>query len=186
MTSRMDNSERARILRKFRMLYDFRLDPLRRLLALLFLTCMIAGCSGVGSDLSSLENAGKPTPEQKAAQIEPMLAAAGFVMLPADTPKRQREIANLPPLEVSYYVGRTGKLHYWMADPNYCKCLYLGSETAYQRYEQMALQQKWQQQENATARNDLEAAQQEEMDAQIEQFNPYGGLGWVGPGFYYP
>jgi len=24
------------------------------------------------------------------------------------------------------------------------------------------------------------------MDAQIEEFNPYGGMGWVGPGFYYP
>jgi hypothetical protein len=73
-----------------------------------------------------------------------------------------------------------------MADPQYCKCMYLGSEGAYQRYEQMQLQQNWEQQENATARDEVGAAQQEETDAQIESFNPYGGLGWVGPGFYYP
>src|SRR5579885_630622 len=161
-------------------------DIVTRLAMALLLGACVSACSSVGSDLKSLNDEGKPTPEQKAAQMEPMLAAAGFVMLPADTPHRQQQIANLPPLKLSYYVGKTGKLHYWMADPNYCKCLYLGSEMAYQRYEQMSLQQKWEQQENQTARNDLEAARQEEIDAQIEEFNPYGGMGWVGPGFYYP
>jgi hypothetical protein len=155
-------------------------------LLLLLIAGLVAACSSVGSDIQKLDSEGKPTPEQKAAQLEPMLSAAGFVMLPADTEKRQQQIANLPPLEVSYYVGRTGKLHYWMVDPNYCKCMYLGSEQAYQRYEQMRLQQNWQQQENETARTDLQAEQQEAWDAQIEEFNPYGGMGWAGPGFYYP
>ena len=163
---------------------------LRSLPVLLLIACLAAACSSSSSSLSSdinkIENEGKETPEQKAQQIEPMLSAAGFVMLPADTEKRQQQLQNLPPLKVSYYVGRTGKLHYWMVDPTYCKCMYLGSEQAYQRYEQMRLQAKWQQQENETARTDLEAEQQEAMDAQIEEFNPYGGMGWVGPGFYYP
>jgi hypothetical protein len=155
-------------------------------LLLTAIACLAIACSSVGSDIQKLDSADKETPEQKAAQMEPMLSAAGFVMLPADTPQRQQQIANIPPLEVSYYVGKTGKLHYWMADPTYCKCLYLGSEQAYQRYEQMSLNQKWLQKENDTARNDLEASQEEAMDAQIEEFNPYGGMGWVGPGFYYP
>jgi hypothetical protein len=156
------------------------------LMALIAIT--FAACSGssLGQDISKINNAGKPTPEQKAAQMEPMLSAAGFVMLPATTPERQQQIANLPPLEVSYYVGKTGKMHYWMADPQYCKCLYLGSEQAYQRYEQMSLQYKWEQKEDQTARTSLEAAQEEQMDAQVEEFNPYGGMGYVGPGFYYP
>jgi len=160
----------------------------RGLPALLLITCLAACSSGssLSSDINKIESEGKITPEQKAAQIEPMLAAAGFVMLPADTEQRQQQLENLPPLKVSYYVGRTGKLHYWMVDPKYCKCMYLGSEQAYQRYEQMRLQAKWQQQENETARTDLEAEQEEAMDAQIEEFNPYGGMGWVGPGFYYP
>jgi hypothetical protein len=161
-------------------------DFFRRVATIVAIALLVGGCSDVSSELSELNDVGKPTPEQKAAQIEPMLAAAGFVMLPADTPKRQQQITNLPPLQISYYVGKTGKLHYWMADPNYCKCLYLGSEQAYQRYEQMRLQEKWEQKEDETARTSLEAAQEEQMDAQIEEFNPYGGLGWVGPGFYYP
>ncbi|HKN01394.1 MAG TPA: hypothetical protein VJX23_12830 [Candidatus Binataceae bacterium] len=160
------------------------LDVVRRALAPLVVALALAGCSSLGSDIHKLNDAGKPTPEQVAAQMEPMLTAAGFVMLPADTPQRQQQIANLPPLQVSYYVGKTGKLHYWMADPNYCKCMYLGSEQAYQRYEQMSLQQKWAQNENQTAHADLEAAQEEQMDMQIEEFNPYGGLGWGGLPYY--
>src|SRR5215831_9641174 len=155
----------------------FRFDRFARALPVLLLACVAIACSSVASDIHQMDQPAKPTPEQKAAQIEPILSAAGFVMLPADTPKRQQQIANLPPLEISYYVGRTGKLHY-------CKCMYLGSEQAYQRYEQMQLQQNWVQKENETARNDVAAAQEEEMDAQIEGFNPYGGMGWVGPGFY--
>ncbi|HTR63618.1 MAG TPA: hypothetical protein VMH37_18045 [Candidatus Binataceae bacterium] len=161
----------------------FRLLPIA---AIVFLAAACSSSSSLSSDINKIDSMGKETPEQKAQQIEPMLSAAGFVMLPADTEKRQQQLENLPPLKVSYYVGRTGKLHYWMADPKYCKCMYLGSEQAYQRYEQMRLQAKWQQQENETARTDLEAEQEQAMDAQIEEFNPYGGMGWVGPGFYYP
>ena len=158
----------------------FPFDQPGRPLLVLMLACVAIACSSVASDVHQMDAPAKPTPEQKATQMEPMLSAAGFVMLPADTPQRQQQIANLPPLEVSYYVGRTGKLHYWMADPQYCKCMYLGSEQAYQRYEQMQLQQNWAQKENETTRNEAAAREQEEMDAQIEGFNPYGGTGWAG------
>ena len=164
----------------------FRFDKSGRALPILVLACVAIACSSVASDIQQVDQPAKPTPEQTAAQMEPMLSAAGFVMLPADTPKREQQIANLPRLRFLTDVGRTGKLHYWMADPQYCKCMYLGSEEAYQRYEQMQLQQNWAQKENATARDEVSAAQEEETDAQIESFNPYGGLGWVGPGFYYP
>ncbi len=137
----------------------------------------IVGCA-------SLSKIGKPTPQERAQQLEPMLSAAGFAMLPADTPARMDQLSTLPPLTVSYYVGRTGKLHYWMADPKFCKCLYLGNEQAYQRYEQMRMQEKFEQKENESAEDNLAAAQEEEMDMQMEMFNPYGGLGYVGPGFY--
>ena len=157
-----------------------------RLFAFALSLIALVGCSDIAPEMAKLNDVGQPTPEQKAAQIEPMLSAAGFVMLPADTPQRQQQIANIPPLDVSYYVGKTGRLHYWMADPTYCKCLYLGSEQAYQRYEQMRLQADWQQKQNRIAQEDVNAAQQEAMDAQIEEFNPYGGVGWAGPGFYYP
>lgn len=156
--------------------------PLRRRAARAAFIFALALAPGGCSALSQSE---KPTPEQRSTQLEPMLAAAGFAMLPADTPQRQEQLSTLPPLTVSYYVGRKGKLHYWMADPQYCKCLYLGTEESYQKYEQMRLQQKWQRKENEDARDNLEASQEEQMELQTEMFNPYGGMGWVGPGMYY-
>jgi hypothetical protein len=137
----------------------------------------LAGCA-------ALTQSEKPTPQQRAQNLEPMLAAAGFAMLPADTPERREQLSTLPPLTVSYYVGRKGKMHYWMADPEFCKCLYLGTEESYQKYEQIRLNEKWQRKENEAARENLEASQEEQMDLQTEMFNPYGGMGWVGPGFY--
>ncbi len=93
-----------------------------------------------------------PTPEQQAEQLEPMLAAAGFRMLPADTPERQQQLASLLPMQVLYYVGKTGKLHYYMADPSYCKCMYIGSEENYQQYEKMKLNQQFQAKEGEVSR----------------------------------
>jgi len=148
-----------------------RLDLISFFIVFTSLQLGVNGCS-------QLNQIGEPPPkvraEEKAAQMEPMLTASGFAMLPADTPERQQQIANLPPLEVSYYVGRTGKMHYWMADPEFCKCLYIGSEQAYDRYEQMSLNAKWEEKENQTAREDLEATQEEQMDEQMEMLNPYG------------
>ena len=121
-----------------------------------------------------------PAPEQQAEQIEPMLSAAGFRMLPADTPERQQQLGSLLPLQVQYYIGKTGNLHYWMADPYYCKCMYIGTEEAYQKYEKLKLDEQFQAKEGEISRQTLEAQQLEEMDMQEEMFNPYG-MGLVGP-----
>ena len=128
---------------------------------------------------SSLEPA-PPTPEQQAEQIEPVLTAAGFRMLPADTPEKQKHLDSLLPLQVEYYVGKTGNLHYYMADPYYCKCMYIGTEQNYQKYEQIKLNEQFQATEGEISRQNLEAQQMEEMDFQEEMFNPYG-MGLVGP-----
>ena len=59
-----------------------------------------------------------PTPEQQAAQLEPMLSAAGFRMLPgrhSRAPKATR--SRCCRSRCIYYVGKTGTLHYYMADP---------------------------------------------------------------------
>jgi hypothetical protein len=121
-----------------------------------------------------------PTPEQQAEQLEPMLAAAGFRMLPADTPERQKHLESLLPLQVLYYIGKTGNLHYYMADPYYCKCMYIGTEENYQQYEKSKLNQELVAKEGAISRENLEAQQMQEMDFQEEMFNPYG-MGLVGP-----
>lgn len=140
------------------------------------LPAALAGCSSVSNSLEPQP----PTPQQQAEQIEPMLSAAGFRMLPADTPQRQRQLASLVPLDVNYYVGKTGTLHYYMADPDYCKCMYIGTEENYQQYEKLKLNQQFQAKEGEVSRENLEAQQMEEMDMQAEMFNPYG-MGLVGP-----
>jgi uncharacterized protein YceK len=162
---------------------------LRRLIpiaALLFTVAFEVTLSGCGSIDNSL-NPAPPTPEQQAAQLEPMLSAAGFTMLPADTTERQTKLSSLLPLQVQYYIGKTGKLHYYMADPYYCRCMYIGSEQAYQQYEKLKLNQQFVEQEGEISRQNLEARQMEEMDMQEEMFNPYGmGLaGPMGPAMYW-
>jgi hypothetical protein len=143
------------------------------------ISAAIAGCGSIQPP--------PPTPEQQAEQLEPMLAAAGFRMLPADTPERQKQLESLLPMQVLYYVGKTGKLHYYMADPSYCKCMYIGSEENYQQYEKMKLNQQFQAKEGEVSRENLEAIQMEDMDEQEEMFNPYGMslAGPMGPAIYW-
>jgi hypothetical protein len=145
-------------------------------LAIAALAAGLAGCA-------SLEPP-PPTSEQRAQAIEPMLSAAGFRVLPADTQEKLQHLNLLEPLKLQYYVGKTGTLHYYMADPFNCHCMYIGSEEAYQKYEQIKLNEKWNEQEARSARENQMAAQEEEMNAQMEMFNPYG-LGFYGPGMYW-
>ena len=81
-----------------------------------------------------------------------MLSAAGFRMLPADTPERQQQLASLVPFDVNYYVGKTGNLHYYMADRDYCKCMYIGTEENYQQYEKLKLNQQFEAKEGEISR----------------------------------
>jgi hypothetical protein len=143
----------------------------------------LSGCSSILPQPPTAEQKA----EQKAEQIEPMLTAAGFRMLPADTPERQQRLATLAPLEVNYYIGKTGTLHYYMADPDYCKCMYIGSEENYQKYDKLKLDQQFEAKEGVISRENLEAQQMEDMDLQEEMFNPYGLNLWgpMGPSIYW-
>ena len=156
--------------------------PISSIVCCVLIAAISAALAGCGSIQPP-----PPTPEQQAEQLEPMLAAAGFRMLPADTPERQKQLASLLPMQVLYYVGKTGKLHYYMADPSYCKCMYIGSEENYQQYEKMKLNQQFQAKEGEVSRENLEAIQMEDMDEQEEMFNPYGMslAGPMGPAIYW-
>jgi hypothetical protein len=130
-------------------------------IALLPLLFFLVGC------------ATQETPTQRAQRIEPMLAAAGFHVHPADTPARVANLQGLTPLKVSF-APKDGKMRYWFADPVYCQCLYVGNEDAYDRYQNLRLQQK-------VANEQEEAAQLNESAASQEQMN--FGL-WGDPFFY--
>jgi len=67
------------------------------------------------------------------ANTEGLLAQAGFRAIPADTPQRAEHLQTLPAHKL---IRRKtdGKLYYVYADPSECKCMYVGSESAYAKY----------------------------------------------------
>jgi hypothetical protein len=64
---------------------------------------------------------------------EDQLAAAGFVMKPANTPERQAMLGRLPAHQ--FLVRQNGgTTHYVYADSLVCDCLYVGTQQAYDQY----------------------------------------------------
>jgi hypothetical protein len=112
------------------------------------------------------------TPMQRAQRIEPMLSAAGFHMKPASSPEQQTNLQGMTPLKVRFY-PLNGKMHYWFADPVYCDCLFSGNEAAYQRYEQIRLQQRDVRAQEQTAELNADAAQEEQMNWMMWPGEPY-------------
>ncbi len=102
-----------------------------------------------------------------AAQVqnkEDMLAAAGFTLVPANTPERQASLSSLPPHKFVHQV-HNGAMVFTYADPTICDCLYVGNQGAYDRYRQAVFAKK--------------IANEEQMTAEIYQMN-WGawGQGW--------
>jgi hypothetical protein len=77
--------------------------------------------------------AGCETAQQRVQEHEDQLAAAGFLVKPANTPERQQMLARLPPHQ---FVQRVhgDSVNYVYADPLVCNCLYVGSQQAYNQY----------------------------------------------------
>jgi len=109
---------------------------------------------------------------QRAQRIEPMLSAAGFHMQPTSNAAQQATLQGMTPLKVRFY-PYNGKMHYWFADPVYCDCLFVGNEAAYQRYEQIRLQQQDIHAQEESAQMNEEAAQQEQMNFMMWPGEPF-------------
>jgi hypothetical protein len=75
------------------------------------------------------------------ASREELLAAAGFRIQPANTPAAQADLARLPPHRLAWE-QRDGKLTFLYADPLVCHCVFVGTERAYQIYQQMEFQRQ--------------------------------------------
>ena len=99
-------------------------------------------------------------------QKEDILSAAGFKMVPADTPERQAHLKSLPPDKITT-VQRSGKLYYTFPDPKK-NVLYVGGEQQYQQYRKLRL-------EKQMADEQLTAASMNE-----DAWNSWGpwGFGW--------
>ena len=93
----------------------------------------------------------------EALDTERVLSAAGFHMKLADTPAK---LANLQALPTRRLVAneRAGRLYYVYADPEVCRCLYVGTEPQYQEYQRLALQKQLADENLMAAQNFLSGA----------------------------
>jgi uncharacterized membrane protein YgcG len=133
---------------------------------------MLSGTQCSSNSSSSLNPfASEKTPQQQALEIDPMLQAAGFSSLPATTPEQEAKLKTLPRLKLGYYSDQNGINHYWVADPDICKCIFHGDEAAYQRYENIKL-------ENQIAERDRAAVESQQRQ---QMMGP--GFGQPGMGF---
>lgn len=97
------------------------------------------------------------TAQRQAMQTERLLAAAGFQMRLNDTPDEAANMSSLPQREI-FHQQKDGETYFVYADDEYCKCVYVGSAKAYQRYERLSMQQKIAQAQLRAARAQQSAA----------------------------
>lgn len=94
---------------------------------------------------------------QDADQVESTLAAAGFKMKPADTPERLAKLQSMPVRKI--FTGqRDGETVYLYADAEFCKCLYVGRQEQYDRYQRLAIEKQIAQERVAAAEMNEDAA----------------------------
>jgi hypothetical protein len=117
------------------------------------------------------------THEQRAAKIEPLLAASGFQAVPASTPDQLARLQKLPALTLQEST-RGGKPHFWYADPYRCKCLYTGTQAQYDKYEALRMKLEIAKENKAAAVDDEDAAS---IDEQMDWFLPWQGAMWSEP-----
>ena len=103
---------------------------------------------------------------QKAVEMEQLLAASGFKMRLADTESKLSQLKELPQRKlVAQNWG--GKVRYVYADPSDCKCAYVGDEAAYKRFQDLAVQRQIAEEDRRAAERDKPA----EMDGGGWRFN---------------
>jgi len=77
----------------------------------------------------------------EARSTEQLLAAAGFVMRPADAAEPQPGLAEMPPYRLESRT-KDGRVVYTYADPGACKCLYVGGSKEYSEYQRLRAQRQ--------------------------------------------
>jgi hypothetical protein len=79
--------------------------------------------------------------QSMAMDNERTLAAAGFQMKIASTAAQTSHVESLPQRKLTR-VGFDGDNRYVYADAKYCKCMYVGTEMAYDRYQRIAIKKQ--------------------------------------------
>jgi len=112
----------------------------------LLVAALVFGCTAIRRD--------------EADKQESTLAAAGFKMRPADTPSKLAKLKADFPLRKLTSRVKNGEPIYFYADPDFCKCLYAGSQEDFAHYKQLAIQQR-------VAQEQMQAAEMNE-DAEMD------------------
>ncbi|MCL5043947.1 MAG: hypothetical protein M1336_01505 [Deltaproteobacteria bacterium] len=132
---------------------------------------------------STMSSIGGPTPQQRRQNVETLLAAAGFRSLSAETSQQRQHLGNLPSGSLYYYTDSHGAQHYWFADPTYCQCMFYGDEAAYQRYEDLRLQNRLVEEQQQAQQANLAAQQMMMMGPMGMGVGPFMPFGFgFGPG----
>ena len=77
-----------------------------------------------------------------AMATERELAAAGFQMKFAKTPEQLAKVGSLPQRKLTPTVGPDGENLFVWADATDCKCMYVGTGAAYDRYQRLSVSQQ--------------------------------------------
>ena len=93
---------------------------------------------------------------QKAVEMERLLAAAGFKMRLADSESKLAQLKELPQRKLVAQ-DWSGKVVYVYADASNCKCAYVGDEEAYKHFQDLALQRQISEEDRRAAERDKPA-----------------------------
>ncbi|KAB2927508.1 MAG: hypothetical protein F9K25_14135 [Candidatus Contendobacter sp.] len=97
--------------------------------------------------------------QQTANQQEELLMAAGFAKKPADTPEKMSRLRRVPLYEVAVRKKGDQPVYYY-ADPNVCRCIYLGNEINYQNYRRLLIERNMRTSPVAVTPADMEAEEE--------------------------
>jgi len=96
----------------------------------------------------------------RAPETTSLLTQAGFKVLQADTPERVAKLNTLTPYKVVPWKRKSGGTVYAYAEPDPCKCVYVGSPKQYARYRQLL-----------SAEQAAEIAAQEKAEFEPQEFS---------------
>jgi hypothetical protein len=102
----------------------------------------------------------------RASETTSLLTEAGFKVLKADTPERMAKLNTLTPYKVIPWKRKSGGTVYAYAEPDLCKCVYVGSPKQYAQYRQLLSAEQAAQ---ISAQEKAEFEPQEFSDSTIEE-----------------
>ena len=109
-----------------------------------------------------------------AIEMERVLAASGFNIRLADTPQKLDHLKSMTQRKLVLH-QHDDKIYYVYADATSCKCLYVGNEKAYDRYQKLSIEK------NIAEHQRMAAEMNENSAMNWGLWGPWGPWGPAGP-----